>query len=92
MKKFKHIIFGIKLGIGMMILVLCGFAYYGVTEHYNYGHKNGMMDGKANIMSKLSPYIDVISRGNDKPFDCVAVKADGICLVKNNDKYVVKKW
>ena len=92
MKKFKHIVLGIKLGIAIMILVLCDFVYYGVSEHYSYGHKNGMISGKSDVMIKLDPYIDVVSRSHDKPFACITAKADGICLVKNNDQYVVKRY
>lgn len=74
----------------MMTLVLFGLGFYGVAQHYTFVHENGMVHGKIEVFLKLDPYVEKFEHG-DKVIAFQHVKDASVYVVKENDKYVIKK-
>lgn len=94
MKKIVHIILGMILGMGTVFLSFYLFALLAADliedSVYNYGFKHGRADGILEVLTQWDPYLEVMGE-NDIPILSIHLKDDRISVVKENDKYVIKK-
>lgn len=98
MKKIGHIILGMIVGMAsvfVVVYVLLGIVVYIDADFiedcvYNYGLQQGQEDATLEVFKKWSPYLDVMKE-NEIPIISIDLNADKIVVVKDSEKYVIKK-